>query len=105
MQSDCIDAQPSLMGENAGRRGGRWRKLRADQKAKRLPCWLCGQPIDYDADKDNPDSFTVDHEKLRSTHPHLAEEPSNLRSAHARCNKTRGASAPTPVIGVTSRNW
>jgi len=93
------------MSVNAGRRGGRWRLLRANQRAKRLPCWLCGQPIDYDADMGNPNSFAVDHEKPLSTHPHLAEEPSNLRSAHARCNNSRGNMPPVPALGVTSRNW
>jgi 5-methylcytosine-specific restriction endonuclease McrA len=94
-----------MAGANAGRRGGRWRKLHAEQKAKRLPCWLCGQPIDYAAHKDDPKSFSVDHEKSRLSHPHLAEEPTNLRSAHAGCNKSRGPRAPQPSLGSTSRDW
>ena len=93
------------MGASAGRSGRRWTRLKEEQRAKRLPCWLCGQPIDYALDKSDEDSFSVDHELPLSTHPHLAEEPSNLRSAHLRCNKRRGNRKPQPTIGAPSENW
>ena len=94
------------MTSNAGRSGRRWKRLSAEQRAKLLPCWLCGQPIDYDQpDPNHDEAFSVDHEKPRSTHPHLAEEPSNLRSAHQRCNKRRGNRAPSPTIGSLSESW
>ncbi|MDN4645373.1 HNH endonuclease [Arthrobacter sp. PsM3] len=93
------------MGKNAGRSGGRWRVLRANQAAKRLPCWICEQPINYNAGPDNDDSFSVDHFKPRSTHRHLAEEPSNLRSAHLRCNKSRGDRDVKPGLGFVAQTW
>jgi len=93
-----------MAGPNAGRSGRRWRTLSAQLKAQRLPCWLCGQPINYDNDGD-PHAFTVDHVKPRSTHPELAEDPTNLRPAGARCNKSRGARDPKPGLGTTSRDW
>lgn len=93
-----------MAGPNAGRSGARWRRLRVEQRAKHLPCWLCGQPIDYDA-AEGADAFSVDHVLPRSTHPHLAEDPVNLRSAHSRCNKERGARAPHPALGITSEAW
>jgi 5-methylcytosine-specific restriction endonuclease McrA len=89
----------------AGRKGSRWRRLHAGQKAKRLGCWLCSQPIDYQLDWPDPQSFSVDHAQPLSTHPHLAEDPGNLRSAHLSCNSSRGAKAPRPALGVTSRDW
>ena len=89
----------------AGRSGRRWNRLKAEQRGKQLPCWLCGQPIDYTLDKSSEDSFSVDHEHPLSTHPHLAEEPSNLRSAHLKCNKRRGNRKPNPTIGSPSETW
>lgn len=64
----------------------RWRALRAQQKAKRLPCWLCGQPIDYSKDYPHPDSFTADHIKPWARYPELRLDPGNVVSSHARCN-------------------
>lgn len=94
-----------MAGINAGRSGFRWVKLKANLRAQRRPCWLCGQPINYDLPADDPESFSVDHMKPRSTHPHLAEDPSNLGATHLRCNKSRGVREPQPTIGATSRNW
>jgi hypothetical protein len=96
-------AQPT--GRRAGRTGSRWRALVKNQKAQRLPCWLCAQPIDYTLDWPDPQSFSVDHAKPLSTHPPLAEDPGNLRSAHLSCNSSRGAKDPRPTLGTTSRNW
>jgi len=105
MQGDRIDAQLSVMsGEYRGRSTRRFRMLAANQRAKRLPCWLCGQPVVYD-NNDDPHSFTVDHEKPLSTHPELAEEPMNLRTAGSRCNSSRGNRPPQPSLGATSRDW
>lgn len=91
--------------KRAGRAGGRWRSLVADQRAKRSPCWICTQPINYSAPSESDDSFSVDHFKPRSTHPHLAEEPTNLRSAHLRCNKARGDRDVKPGLGYVSQTW
>jgi len=93
------------MGKNAGRSGGRWRDLKANQRAKRLPCWICQQAIDYRLHYPHEDSFSVDHFKHRSTHPHLAEDPANLRSAHLRCNKSRGDRDSQPDLGDIAGVW
>lgn len=88
-----------------GRNTHAYRLLREQQRRKFLPCWLCGQAIDYDADWRNPASFALDHAKPLSTHPDLAQDPANFRSAHRRCNASRGAKEPAPSLGVTSRSW
>lgn len=94
------------MGVHAGRSGGNWRRLTANQRAKHQPCHICQQPIDYTLTYPNEDSFSVDHIKPRSTHPQLAEEPTNLASSHLRCNKAKQDKAtPKPALGNTSRNW
>jgi 5-methylcytosine-specific restriction endonuclease McrA len=89
----------------AGRKGSRWRRLHAGIKAERHPCWLCNQAIDYTLDWPDPQSFSVDHVKSLLTHPHLAEDPANLRAAHLSCNSSKGARAARPALGVTSRDW
>lgn len=90
---------------SAGRAGHNWRKLVANLRAARRPCWICGQPIDYHLRYPDPASFSADHAAPLSTHPHLAEDPGNLRASHLRCNTTRGARAPQPTLGTNSRNW
>ena len=88
---------------SAGRTGRRWNRRRENLKAQRKPCWLCSSPIDYSLAWPHPYSFTVDHVAPLSTHPHLAEDPSNLASAHLHCNAQRGAKAVG--LGQTSRQW
>jgi 5-methylcytosine-specific restriction endonuclease McrA len=88
-----------------GRSTRNFRRLALNLRSQRLPCSLCGQPIDYTAEPGTPNSFTVDHVKPRSTHPHLAEDPANLRAAHHRCNTGRGTKTPAPGIGSTSEAW
>ena len=90
---------------SAGRKGHNWRKLTANLRAQRRPCWLCGQPIRYDLAWPHPDSFSTDHVAELVNHPELAEDPTNLRAAHLLCNTSRGARAPKPSIGTTSRHW
>ena len=68
----------------------RYMKLRAifldGCKEANAPCWLCGQPIDYRIPHNDPvtgavnrEAFELDHAYPRSTHPELAEDPSNFR--------------------------
>lgn len=73
-----------------GRDTRNWRRIVAAQKAKRLPCFHCGQPIAYDKPYPHPDAFTADHLKPRLKHPELAEDPGNVVSSHARCNWAKG---------------
>lgn len=94
-----------MAGKHAGRRGARYRRLVAAQRAKGLPCWLCGQPIDYSAPPGHPNAFEYDHAQPWSTHPELREDPANGRSSHGRCNRSRGNQPPNPGLGQTSRAW
>jgi 5-methylcytosine-specific restriction endonuclease McrA len=67
-----------------------WRQLAATQRAKRLPCFLCGQPIDYDLQWPHPQSFSADHIKPYAHHPELRTDPGNIASTHLRCNQVKG---------------
>lgn len=67
----------------------RWHALRR----KRLPCWLCGRPIDYNTDWRAPQSFTADHVEALANGGKLLGE---LRPAHRACNSRRGKGDPTP---------
>lgn len=96
------------MGLNAGRRGARWEKLKANLRLQHRPCCRCGQPIDYTLRYPHPDSYSVDHyPHPLSTHPHLAEEPTNLAAAHLHCNQEAGGRPRNPglPLGMTSRDW
>ena len=70
----------------------RWKQVAKAQRAKRLPCWHCGQPIDYTLPRYDPASFSADHLKPWARHPHLRYEPSNVVSAHLLCNQKKGDS-------------
>jgi 5-methylcytosine-specific restriction endonuclease McrA len=88
--------------------GHTYRKLKADQRAKGLPCWICGQPIDYRAaNPDDDDAFSYDHVKPWRDYPELRYDPDNGRSAHQRCNKSRGLGqrAPALDLGIPSELW
>ncbi|MFM1724040.1 HNH endonuclease [Rhodococcus sp. PAM 2766] len=93
----------------AGRDTRRWRKLKVQFRARSAeanhPCWLCGQPIDYDLPRDHPEAFQPDHLHPVSTHPEHAEDPANLRPSHATCNKARGNRAPLFGLGRQTRQW
>ena len=90
-----------------GRGHSRYVRAKANQRAKRADCWICGEPIDYEAESrpSNPDSYTVDHVVPWSKDPTLRYEPTNLRSAHWKCNDARGADDLPPELGYTSRAW
>ena len=93
------------MSASAGRTSRRFRKLAAILRRERRDCWLCRQPINYDAKPGEPDSFTVDHIKPLESHPHLAEVYSNLAAAHWNCNDSKGNRLPAPGLGEVSRQW
>jgi hypothetical protein len=71
------------------------------------PCMRCGQPIDYDADPTDPNSFTLGHIKSWAHHPELREDPGNLRQEHRLCNLSAGADDGEQLntLGLTSRQW
>jgi hypothetical protein len=85
-------------------RGGyRWRKIAAKFKIecqrRNDPCWLCDQPIDYDAPPQTASAFEADHFRPASTHPQLALIVGNLRPSHSSCNRSRGTKT------VESNDW
>ena len=87
-----------------GRKGRPWERLRAQVRARREPCWICGQPIDYDLPAGHPKSFEADHILPRSMHPESAMDPKNLRAAHKGCNSRRGNRNVQSVRNSTVRN-
>lgn len=94
------------MAKNAGRSGSRWRRLKAEVRARRGPCCRCGQRIDYALTYPDPASFSVDHYPYPlSSHPHLAEDPANLSAAHLHCNKSAGDRGVKHDLGRPSEAW
>lgn len=97
------------MGAPATRSSRRYRKLVANLRALRHPCHICGDPIDYNLEYPDPRSFSADHIRPFSTHPHLREDPSNLEAAHLECNRGNPSGAPVPhdpqPLGPGSRDW
>ncbi|NMW65997.1 hypothetical protein HHJ78_10925 [Mobiluncus mulieris] len=70
------------------------------------PCWLCGQPIDYNAKPGTtPDSHNLDHYYPVSTNPELQHDPSNFRHAHKQCNEQRGNRRPHANLGQNPPAW
>lgn len=91
-------------GGKGGTDGRAWKRLRERVKRHQDTCWICGEPINFDADYPAPDSFTVDHVEPVAMRPELARTYSNLRAAHAGCNRARGqGDGPTEL--TTSRPW
>ncbi|MFE7347511.1 HNH endonuclease [Streptomyces fimicarius] len=89
------------------RNGRPYRRLCAQQRARRLPCWLCGHNIAYEirgpeAGK-HPDAFTLDHLVPLSKGGDLLD-PANARSAHRRCNSARGNRTAVKQARA-SRKW
>lgn len=70
----------------------RWKKIAAAQRAKKLPCFLCGQPIDYSLKWPDPRSFSADHLQPWSRYPELRYDPGNVVSTHLQCNQVKGDS-------------
>ncbi len=101
------------MGKHAGRSTRRWRLLKQEVYLRRAPCCRCGQPINYALPYLNertglpdPAGRSVDHyPHPLSTHPHLAEEPTNVAAAHLGCNMSAGDRTATATLGITSRRW
>lgn len=92
---------------SAGRQD--WAYLQASRKlkAQKLPCWLCLQPIDYTLEYPHKDSYQTDHYYPVRTHPHLANDPANLRPSHAGCNWRRGSTQPHQIMQLdnTTQEW
>jgi hypothetical protein len=85
-------------------------RKRAALKRKRLPCWLCGKPIDYSLPYIDPITGTPDPRTFSADHVDpVANGGANdgeLRAAHLGCNKKRGRkSREATAILKTSREW
>jgi 5-methylcytosine-specific restriction endonuclease McrA len=80
-----------------------WRAVAKAQRAKHLPCWHCGQPIDYTLKWPDPNSFSADHLKPYVRHPELRYDPGNVVSSHLLCNQKKGdAEHYSAGLGVLS---
>lgn len=81
------------------------RRFKSECRDQALACWLCHQPIDYDAPPQTPDAFEPDHVIPRETAPELALDWDNLRPAHCSCNRSRGKRDVPLPLGLTTRAW
>ena len=78
----------------------RSRKLKKARKNNE-PCWICGGAIDYLAPAHTPDAWELDHVKPVDKYPELALDPTNCRSSHSSCNRSKSDS--TEVLGLGNR--
>ena len=84
------------------RYGSRRRKLRARLKAMRLPCAICGGPIDYDLPAGDPMSFEVD-EIVPVSLGGSELDWTNLQPAHRVCNQRKGTKIGSPAEPGSSK--
>lgn len=91
------------------------RDYRAECAAASLPCWLCGQAIDYRL-RHRPGrpipagAFEADHVKTWTKYPHLRMDRANLRPSHHECNRARSdkpadEARTVLALGEPSREW
>ena len=75
-------------------------------RARRAPCHICGQPIDYSlAPSSTRDAYEPDHLRDVNSHPELTLLPENVAASHRRCNRARGKRAGIDNIGNRTRDW
>ena len=86
--------------------GHRDRRLKQEHRricqAAGLPCWLCGEAIDYAAPSQSPNAFESDHRHPVKLRPDLAYQLSNLQPSHSSCNRIRGAA---PMLADAPGRW
>jgi hypothetical protein len=91
------------MTRSKGRTGRPYRTARAQLAAKRLPCWICGQPINYQLPSTDPQGFVADHDPPLAYGGHPLRD---IKAAHRLCNGKRGTKAASAVVILPrSRNW
>lgn len=71
------------------------KRLREQLRAKRLPCHICGFPIDYST-RGEATSFEMDHVVPLAKGGKDAVE--NVRAAHKACNRSKGARVVPKII-------
>lgn len=64
--------------------------------ARKPPCHICGQPIDYTLPHEDPMAFVVDH--VIPLAKGGRDELPNKAAAHKACNRTKGAKIAAPII-------
>lgn len=69
--------------------GHRRRQAVARLRARRDPCHICGQPIDYDLPAGDPMSFEAD-DLIPVSLGGNPIDPANLAASHRICNQRRG---------------
>lgn len=80
------------------------RRVSDHVRARRRPCCICGQPIDYSLRWPNPQSFSVQHVISRKIRPELTFDVTNCDASHLDCNQSLGTQAAI-TDRVTSRAW
>lgn len=81
-------------------------ELKASSRRTRARCARCGQPINYDAPRGAPDSFSAGHIKSWRDHPELREDPTNFQPEHLLCNQDAGPDdVQRPGLGLTTEEW
>jgi hypothetical protein len=75
------------------------------------PCGICGQrTINYYGEKNEPDSFELDHIISRKRakalgRPDLNLAPSNVQPSHVRCNRNKSAGDASPGLGELDEDY
>lgn len=59
-------------------------------------CYMCGNPIDYQAGPQHPESYVVDH--VTPLEKGGADTIDNKRPAHRKCNSLKGTRIVAPVV-------
>jgi len=93
------------MRNERGRSGRPYRRARATLKAKRLPCHICGRPINYELPAGHPEAFVLDHiQSMRYGGDPL--DPRNHGASHFICNARKGTKSVREVVVIPrSRDW
>lgn len=78
-------------------------QVRAHGQRNHLPCFICGDPINYSLRSPNGLSCSVQHIKNKRDYPELMWDPTNWAPAHLDCNRGDGTKGTTAQsIGLTS---
>lgn len=92
--------QPDSWSSNSAAR----RRVTDIVRARRNPCCICTEAIDYGLKWPNPRSFSVQHLASRASRPDLVFDPLNCDAAHLDCNQSLGTDVMI-TERVTSRLW
>ena len=71
-------------------------RLRARIARGRPNCHICGEPINYDAPRDDPRSFALDH--VIPLARGGADDHTNVAASHRACNSKKRARIVAPIV-------